>query len=191
MSTEEDWPKELLWRPDGHLSDEATVALADAQWLGLPQAVLSHLDDCEECASRVCAMADHSVALQDWFAAAEHGVDEAVVMPLAAIIAIAASAPVPPPRAYPWAAMAAAVVVAALGLVPTIWMSGGRAVRNGYAAIKAAPALAETALEVVRAGRASFGVGLLSLLPAVAFVLLALIIARRAMRQLPEGEVHA
>ena len=200
MSAPDDWPIELLWRADGHLSDEAVVALADGQMTDVPAAVAIHTNDCGDCANRVFAMASHSVALEEWFAAAACSATVEAAAPVASSVGLNAPAdqvePVqcgrrhPARRRFPWAAAAAAMAIAVLGLVPSLWLSDGGSIRDWYIAVKLIPALADAVLDVVRAGRASFGAGLFSLLPAAAFVLLAIIIAKRAGRRLRNGEAH-
>jgi hypothetical protein len=46
-------PDELLFEPDGHLTDVALACVADGELALVPAAAMSHIDDCDRCSHRL------------------------------------------------------------------------------------------------------------------------------------------
>lgn len=51
------YPRGLVWRPDGHVSDWVLSALVDGQDELLQEDAVAHADTCEDCATRLGLMA--------------------------------------------------------------------------------------------------------------------------------------
>ncbi|MEZ4222406.1 MAG: hypothetical protein R3B13_15820 [Polyangiaceae bacterium] len=94
----------LVWQADGHLSDESLVILADAQEGLLPQDAEVHATSCDSCTTRLGELALLSARTHEAFAALAPAVQEARTR-------------------FPALAVVAALVIAALGLVPTLTTS--------------------------------------------------------------------
>jgi hypothetical protein len=104
MTSEELLPDALVFDPDGHVSEIALTALADGEVAIVPAAARGHVDRCETCARRLGAFAILSVEIDDALASAK------------------VEAPERPRVAYrfPVGAVAAAVALALIGLLPTL-----------------------------------------------------------------------
>lgn len=89
----------------GHLSDEAIVACADGQLESLSPLVLRHLDGCDACSQEVSAAAELSLRF-DLALAPEV---EQALLPAAAA-----------KRGVPKAALAAGLMIALVGLLPSV-----------------------------------------------------------------------
>ncbi|HMR07238.1 MAG TPA: hypothetical protein PKA88_15750 [Polyangiaceae bacterium] len=101
--TEHGLEPELVWQSDGHLSEEALVALADAELDLLPESAQLHAGDCEACAERLGEMALLSARAHEAFTALADA-------PVAA----------PAPVRFPVFSVILAVLLAAVGLLPTL-----------------------------------------------------------------------
>ncbi|MEZ4372446.1 MAG: hypothetical protein R3B07_16585 [Polyangiaceae bacterium] len=99
----------------GHLSEEAIVACADGQLDLVTPLALQHLDGCVACGEQVGAAAELSLHF-----------DLALAPELEALAPAAATqAAIPARRAVPKAAIAAALLLAALGVLPSVLGSSG------------------------------------------------------------------
>lgn len=106
MKTRDMLPAELLWEDDAHLSEVALTALADGEDAIVPERAHLHLAECEHCARKLGQLAVLSF---------EAGA--ALVAMEAAREAEALSRPRPK---LPIFAMAAALIVAVIGALPTL-----------------------------------------------------------------------
>lgn len=90
---------ELVFAPDGHLRDEALVALGDGQTEIVPSEALSHLEGCSTCEARLAEQALWSLEA--------HAALELVAAERAS-------------ARFPWLVVALAAAVALAGLVPAL-----------------------------------------------------------------------
>ena len=104
--TEHGLDPELVWQTDGHLTEEALVALADAEFALVPKDAQVHAGDCTRCAERLGEMALLSAHAHQAFAALAN---EAALAPAAV--------------RFPLFSVFIAVLLAALGLVPSLGQS--------------------------------------------------------------------
>ena len=101
--TEHGLDPELVWQSDGHLSDEALVALADAELSLVPESAQVHAGECTQCSERLGEMALLSARAHEAFAAL-------AMAPEAAPVTVR----------FPVVAVVIAVALAAVGLLPTL-----------------------------------------------------------------------
>jgi hypothetical protein len=108
MTTHDELPAELLFAPDGHLTDTALTCVADGEVALLPQPALDHLDACEPCGRRLGEAALRSVIVGE-------ALRERPVV-------VVAPAPVTPRarRPLPVAALAAALLISMITAGPSI-----------------------------------------------------------------------
>lgn len=104
-------PIELVWEDDGHLGEVALAALADGEDALLPANALLHAGDCESCAKRLGEAALLSIDAGEALRSA--GVAHAAVSTRSPLSSRAARA-----TRMPVFAIAAALVIAALGALP-------------------------------------------------------------------------
>lgn len=97
----------------GHATDVALSALADAQEDVVPQLVVAHVDSCERCSSRMGALAHQSVRAGEWLQ------DARPVKDIAPDTAAMDSAKVP------WRLVAAGLFVAFVGSAFDFSATGG------------------------------------------------------------------
>jgi len=143
-------PAELVWDEAGHLSEMAQTAVADGEEALLPKLALAHLEECERCAL---------------------GVGEAALLSahIGRIFGAAMPAPAPRRDPVPFLAIAAALVLAAIGALPALaeapaWMSDAPA-----ALTRAVPIFVHGVVTLLR------GAG--SLAPSVTFAAAAVLVA--------------
>ncbi len=92
--------EDLLWQPDGHLTDVALTALADGESTLLSPAAALHAEECEACARRLGDAALFSTLLTEELAP--------VLLPVEA------------PRRLPVAALVVAFALAIVGSLPVL-----------------------------------------------------------------------
>ncbi len=107
-------PDELLYEPDGHLTETALTCAADGQPDLISAAALAHLDECDHCSHRLGEAALLSLAAGEALRSMPAPAAALVVAPIPELAAV--SAPVPTPRRVrrplPVAAIAAALLLA-------------------------------------------------------------------------------
>jgi hypothetical protein len=109
---------ELIFEPDGHVTDVCLTCIADGEIDIVPQAALDHLDACDPCGARLGEAALLSVAARE---ALTELAPVAVAAPAALVPA--EGAPITPRRArrpLPIAAIAAALLIAAVTAGPAL-----------------------------------------------------------------------
>jgi hypothetical protein len=118
---------DIAWEPSGHLSEVALSALADGEEELLDAAMHDHLGSCDACAVQLGEMAMRSARVGEALAPLGAGARASAPAPVIAVPA----APVIMPlrnggpaarerRKVPMGAIAAALVVAALGAAPSL-----------------------------------------------------------------------
>jgi hypothetical protein len=148
-TTDHSLPEQLLFQPDGHLTDAALACAADGELDLLHAAHVrahQHLDDCEPCAHRLGEAALFSVlagdALRERPLAAAISVARPVSVPaVSAVIAVRKRRP------FPVAAIAAALTLAVLTAGPSLLGT----LRSVPGALAAVPFLLRVAGAFVRA----------------------------------------
>lgn len=120
------------WDADGHLMDAAIIALADGQDEILPNACTQHALDCESCA---------------------HRVGEAAMLAARVGDALRSVTPAPARARLPRALLAVALLLAAVGALPSLPDVSGRAILFFTALPRLAPLLIESSLNLSRVVR--------------------------------------
>lgn len=165
---------ELVWQGDGHLTDVAVTSLADGQVELLPERARAHATDCATCAERI---------------------GQAALLSLDAGLALEDAAPAPSAaaatrrRPLPTAAIAGALVLALLGVLPSLPILRALLVQAPGLILGAIPAVAHSAGVVLES--ASSAPALLAVLWCAATVMLmtaGLAVARVAPRHASKGE---
>lgn len=176
MSHENTLEPELVWQDDGHLTDVAVTALADGQVELLPESARSHAMVCGGCAERIGAAALMSL---DAGQALEEAAGELGLVP---------AAPIKARQPLPIAAIAAALVLALLGVVPSLPILRSLLVQTPGLLLQSIPAVVHSAAVVLES--AANPVELAVLWCAVAVMLMAagLVVARLAPRHASKGE---
>lgn len=103
--TSELLPEELVWDETGHITELAATAIADGEVHLLPQAATAHLDACERCLRATGEAALLSVKSAEWLGSPERRPQAKEATRRAPL---------------PWAAIAAALAIAALGALPSL-----------------------------------------------------------------------
>jgi hypothetical protein len=127
MSVEELLPDDLLWADGGHASDVVLTALADGQTSIVPSAVRAHVERCETCAAHL-----GNAALLSLYVGAE-------------LEARKKHETVPERLPLPRLAIVLGLVVAVLGLVPSL-LAGDAT----YFALQDIPLVARAASTLLR-----------------------------------------
>jgi hypothetical protein len=160
--TEHALPAEVLFAPDGHLTETALACVADGELHLLREGALEHLDGCDACTHRLGEAALFSIvateALGDRAALAVAAPSAALIAMIPApdrVPAVSVAAPVPAPRRarrpLPVAAIAAALLLAIVTAGPAL-VSAVKGVPGVLAsAVTAAPFLFRVASAFVRA----------------------------------------
>ncbi|MBK7581289.1 MAG: hypothetical protein IPI67_13875 [Myxococcales bacterium] len=86
MSPEEELDDDVLFEPDGHLSDVALTALADGENELLPERAKLHAESCDVCTERLGAQALLSVSVSEALLAAPVVVRAAEPFPVWAVL---------------------------------------------------------------------------------------------------------
>jgi len=173
---------DLIFEPDGHVSDLCVTCVADGELALVLQPALDHLDACDACCARLGDAALLSVAAGEALAQLPAVAVAQVASPAA--IAPETLAPVSPQRArrpMPIAAIAAALVIATLSAWPTLSELPSLAA----AAVGWIPTLLRVARSVLLSGPSVLGPWALALKGASAllFLLAGLQVARISERR--------
>lgn len=171
MSDPRRLPTELLWQDDGHVSDVVVDSLADGQDEIVDASAREHVDVCELCAGRL---------------------GEAVLMAMSVGEAMERAVGV---RAKPWpipvVAVLAAVVLAALGTLPTLADLAARVAELSRAVVSVLPNLTRAALVLGRTGELSSQLAYMSLFAIATLLAGGLLVARKLPRETPlRGDVR-
>jgi len=185
-TTREGLPPDLIFEPDGHLTEVCVTCVADGELSLVPEAALGHLDACDACGERLGRAALLAVAAAEGLRAlALRDVDESAVAAVPAVVAaeLARPAPVSPRRLrrpLPIAAIAAALLVAAVTAGPTLADAAASLPSLLSAVLGWLPALRHMALAAVGGGASVLGPWALLIkgVSAMAFVTLGLSVAR-------------
>lgn len=181
-------PPDLIFEPDGHVSELCVTAVADGEIELVPQAALDHLDTCDACGDKLGQAALLAVTAHEVMREASAAKSpEAVALVAPAAIAPASVAPVSPRRSrrpLPIAAIAAALLLAMVTAGPALSEALGAAQQIVDAAIGWVPTLARVAVTVVWSGPSMgpWGVAL-KWISAVLFVTAGLSVARATSRR--------
>jgi hypothetical protein len=160
MSSEE-LPAELVWRGDGHLSDEALDAVADGEESLLPEQAAAHLDGCTACAGRLGEAALLTLRVSELVRASappgRETAPSAIAQTQGRAPATTQAQEARPSRARPRAPLpiwplAAAVIVAALGAVPSALAAAHDLPAFAASVQRAMPLLAHGAVVLLRHG---------------------------------------
>lgn len=166
----------LVWRDDGHLTDIAVTSLADGQLDLLPESARAHGTDCADCADRIGAAALVSLEAGDALREAD----------LAR--APAAAALVSARRPLPVAAMAAALLLAFVGILPSLPVLRALLLQTPGLLLHAVPAVAHSAAVVLESGGDPAHLAVLWCAAAVMLAAAGLVVARMAPRHASKGE---
>lgn len=188
-------PPELLFEPDGHVTDAALAAMADGEIDLVAQPALDHLDACDRCGRRLGEAALLSIAANDLL----RDVPLAAVDRLGSASSSAAAEPAPASRPassrkrrpLPIAAIAAALCVAAITAGPALVDLITNAPATFEDLVATAPFVMRIAAGVARTLPAGVGSAalVLKLASAALFAVVGLRIASAAQRarSLPGG----
>jgi hypothetical protein len=131
METEDKLPSELTWETDGHLTDVALMMLADGEAALIDDGAAPHVAGCEGCSARLGAAALMALRVGEelpLIAARAPALveDRAPIAAPAQVVELAVHTPAGPlsapgtgVRALPLRAIAAAIVIAAVGAMPS------------------------------------------------------------------------
>lgn len=185
--TSELLPEELLWADGGHASDVVLTALADGEDAIVPEAARRHVHQCVHCThalGRVALLSVHAseelervrpVAAE--LVQPERAKPRVVVMPDAA-----------PQWRLPWVALAAALVLAALGSVPTLASAPADVAGGARAFVQNLPlALRHVTVAVRAAGDAGDALLVVNLGSALLFAVMSALVARKVLRSGAQG----
>lgn len=171
---------DVAWEPSGHLSEVALSVAADGEYTLFNSAMHEHLAACEACAAQL-----GSVALRSADVAEALAVVPGLAVERRPAVAPAQAAMAPSRRRVPVLAIAAALVVAAVGALPSVLSVPERAAQAWSVFRKVAPSIVR--LAPAAADRALGGPGVkVVILWALAALLLAmgLGIAKRASKKM-------
>lgn len=205
METEDKLPHELLWEADGHLTDVALTMLADGEAALLDDEAEPHAARCDACSARLGAAALMSLRVGEELPALAARASSAVVAPVASVAPVAPVAfvaPVAPVasiapvrqssnpvaggvRALPLRAIAAAIVIAAIGAMPSIIAGSQKLPELIMTAVRALALIGRTVIGVAQgtASDALLVAPALSWLSAFLLVLSGLAVARVMSRR--------
>ena len=122
--THEGLSPDLIFEPDGHLTELCLTCVSDGQLSLVPEGALDHLDACEPCGRRLGEAALLSVEIGEALRAAPRVVASVVPAVVRATPAAFVSAPPTPRRVrrpLPIAAIAAALLVAVVTAGPALF----------------------------------------------------------------------
>lgn len=180
---------DLIFEPDGHVSDVCLTCVADGELALVPQAALDHLDACDACGARLGEAALLAVEAREALVAFGAAAPVEAVAP-APIAERAPTTPVPPSprrarRPLPIAAIAAALFLAAVTAGPTLSDLITSIPSLLAAAIGWLPTLMRVARAVLWNGSSVLGPWALAIkgASAVVFVLAGLQVARMTARR--------
>lgn len=184
--TSELLPEELLWADGGHASDVVLTALADGEDAIVPEVARRHVGNCVHCThalGRVALLSvhaseelEHVRAIAPELVRPERAKPE-VVMPVEA-----------PRWRLPWVALAAALVLAALGSVPTLASAPSEVASGSRVFVQNLPlALRHVTVAVRAAGDAGDALLVVNLGSALLFAVMSALVARKVLRSGAQG----
>jgi hypothetical protein len=115
----------LVWDQDGHLSDIAQNAIADAESALLPRAACEHAEACESCLRSIGQIAQFSLEIDS----ALKGIN-AGYLPQRSV-----AQPARAPRQWPVTELGLALVLALLGQLPTLQALNPAGIRHSMKAV--------------------------------------------------------
>jgi hypothetical protein len=202
MTTGEKLPLDLTWQPDGHVSEVALAMMADGEQDLLAAGAAEHVEACDACSVRLGAAAMISLRVTEELPAiaARHALVEARTESLAAIDVapvtpsrLAARAMIKPAgRPLPARAIAAALLVAVIGALPSLLVELPRLPSFFSSVLKMVPVVGRAAIAQVQGylSGASGPAPALTWLSAVLFLITGLALARSMSRgRSLQGEV--
>jgi hypothetical protein len=178
-------PAELLWEDNGHLTEVALNAVADAEDALLPANALAHLDACEHCLFRVGEVASMSIDMGIAMRAAEPQAAKTDLAPLSIAEESRRRAAMRPPR-Y---AIGGALLLAALGSLPLIAHVPGLLQSIGFLFNRGVPVVAHMAARFATTAPVERIAMVLPFVSTFVLILLGVIVARALPRtaRLAEG----
>ncbi len=174
MSQRHTLDDELLWQDDGHLTDIAVTSLADGQLELLPESAKAHATNCSGCAERVGQAALLSL-----------DTSEALVPELAKQLEPEA---LPLRRPLPTMAITVALVLALLGVVPSLPILRALLVEAPGLLLHAIPTIVHSATVVFQSAANAGQLAVLWCGVAVLLMAAGLVVARLAPRYASKGE---
>jgi hypothetical protein len=202
MNTPQTLPDELLFEPDGHLSEAALTLVADGAVELVSTLALGHLDDCDDCGHRLGEVALLSVSAGEALRAASPlavaplalaPAPSRLVVPAVSSARSALSAPAPaasssvrsrPRRPLPVAAIVAALLIAVVTAGPAFVDMVRGAPGTLAGAVTAAPFFFRVLSAFVRA---PWGVGSTALLVKAASALILGVVGLQVARMARSG----
>jgi len=179
-------PDELVWADGGHASDVVLTAIADGEESIVPEVARRHVHQCVHCTQALGRVAVLSLHVHDEI---EH------VRPIAAELSAPAPAKVlrieahePARWKLPWPALAAALVLAAVGSIPTLLDAPQGVATGTRAAVTNLPlALRHVTVAARAAGDAGEVALVVNVGTALLMITMAALIARRVLRSGAQG----
>jgi len=132
MSTKDMLPWELIWKHDGHVTDEVVTAMADGEEAIVPVIALEHVAGCDACSRRMGEAALASARLGTGLAVASAELRRPIR-----------------PR-FPAGLVAAALVLAIAGMIPAALRAPAWLASTGAALVHDLPVLARTIALIAR-----------------------------------------
>lgn len=160
-------PSELLWQDDGHVTNVVVDTLADGQDDVVPAVARDHVDACDLCTQRLGDALLLTVQVGE------------------ALQATVRSASVSRPWPIPVPAILAAVVIAALGTLPTLGSVAERSTELAKTILALIPNLTHAALALNRTGEVGSQLATLSMASVAVLLLCGFVIARAMPRETP------
>ncbi|AUX26253.1 uncharacterized protein SOCEGT47_068140 [Sorangium cellulosum] len=170
---------DLVWQPDGHLTEIALGALGDGEEALLPEGALAHAARCLPCASALGRAALLSLRVGEALReqAAPGAEEPAALREQAAPGAQAAPEPVAPREPLPIAALAVALALSALGAAPGL-VAGASGLKESWDRLwRACSVVVQTGCAIAGNGALSGGLTALPWLSAALLVVVGLGIA--------------
>jgi hypothetical protein len=168
--TNESLPEELLWTEEGHASDVVLCALGDGQTSIVPSSVAMHVEHCPTCVQQLGHAALLSLHAGRQFA----------------VVTRDALAHKPARESFPHFAVGTGLVMAVLGLVPSLVDAPSHLQHAKALAVHNAP-IFMSGLGAVARSLSAHGTPISPLVSSMAVVLIALV-AFTLMRVLPKKE---
>jgi hypothetical protein len=198
MRTEQqELPAELVFEPDGHVSELCVTAVADGEIEIVPRAALDHLDACDACGDKLgnaalLAAVAHEAMREAEAPMAAASADAALTSttPVLATPAstapasIAPASPRPPRRPVPYFAIAAAILLATITAGPALSDAISAAPEVASATVAWGPTLLKAAAAVAWSGASLGPWGIaIEIVSAVMFVAAGIQVARVTSRR--------
>lgn len=171
MSTNDMLPWELIWRHDGHVTDEVVTAMADGEEAIVPAIALEHVAGCDACSRRMGESALASAQVGSGLAMASAELRKTAR-----------------PR-FPAGLVAAALVLAIAGMIPAALRAPAWLASTGAALIHDFPVLMRTMALIVRTVPQGYGSTLVMMgLVSAAILIAAGVGIARAMSRVRSAE---